>query len=83
MLSIALPSEACGNDIYFSEAAATILNEEKLLGLSARLSIMEVPDDIERAWVGSCGHGAREVANALNDQLQVCVCVCGSMGACI
>lgn len=49
-----------------------MLDQEKLLGLSARLSIMEVPEDVEKAWAVSHGHGARVVANALHNQLQVC-----------
>lgn len=70
-LSLELPGGACGDDVSGS-AIATILDQEKLLGLRARLSIMEVPEAMERDWLKSCGYGARVVATALSNQLQVC-----------
>lgn len=51
-----------------------MLDQERLLGLSARLSIMEVPEDVERDWMESCDYGARVVADAFYHQLQVSGC---------
>lgn len=55
------------------EAAAlsSTKSKEDLLGLNARLAIMEVPDEEEARCMKRWTHGARAVVEALKHQLQV------------
>lgn len=45
--------------------------KEELLGLRARLAIMEVPPNEEIRWTKDRGHGVQAAVEGLNRQLQV------------
>lgn len=52
-------------------APARALNKEELIGLRARLAIMEVPAELDDQWREEWGHGAHAAIDALKAQLQV------------
>lgn len=54
-----------------SEPSTREVDQEELLGLRARLAIMEVPEEQEQRWLVERGHGARATVDALKVQLQV------------
>ena len=71
MLSLTLDKGVKKGDGSEGTSASRNLGREDLLGLRARLTIMEVPPEEEGCWEASWGHGARVVVNVFKIQLQV------------
>lgn len=75
-LSLDLQPKAVSEDgdIHVGKDEATTQsgtkNKEDLLGLNARLAIMEIPEGEERRWIKRWGHSARAAVEALKHQLQ-------------
>lgn len=70
-LALELAAVSNGGDGIKGTAPARTLDMEHLLGLRARLAIMEVPEEEEKRWASSMGHGASVVVDAFKHQLQV------------
>lgn len=66
--SLSLDLQAEGES---DELLNTKKTEEELLGLRARLAIMEVPQDEEIRWTKDRGHGVQAAVEGLNHRLQV------------
>ena len=71
MLSLTLEEGVKKGEGSEGTSASRNLGREDLLGLRARLAIMEVPPEEEGRWEASWGHGARVVVNVFKIQLQV------------
>lgn len=60
-----------GATLVAGAAPVRVLDKEELIGLRARLAIMEVPAELDNQWRGEWGFGAHDAVEALKAQLQV------------
>lgn len=71
--SLALELARDGSNSTEDPTSIARLDQEELLGLRARLAIMQIPEEEEMRWKNARGHTAHVAVDALKNQLQVSI----------